>query len=63
MHVPWAAVTAASENLSVGVAAFPNMDTYKIPLPQSLAEAAQIGIMTFSAISSRLAGLNKDTLD
>jgi hypothetical protein len=41
------------------------MDTYKIPLPQSLGELAPTGSMTFCAVSSRpvtLKGLPKDTL-
>jgi hypothetical protein len=52
MHDTWAAVAIATENLSVGSVALPNMDTYKIPLPQSLGELAPTGSMTFCAVSS-----------
>jgi hypothetical protein len=42
------------------------MDTYKIPLPQSLVDASLVGSMTFCSVSSHpatLTGLPKDTLD
>jgi hypothetical protein len=66
MQVPWAAVVAASEKLSVGAITLPAMDTYKIPLPQSLADTSLVGSMTFCSVSSRpatLNGLPKDNLD
>ncbi len=66
MQVPWAAAVAASEKLSVGAIALPTMDTYKIPLPQSLADTSLVGSMTFCSVSSRpatLNGLPKDNLD
>ncbi len=56
----------ASEKLSVGAIALPTMDTYKIPLPQSLADVSLVGSMTFCSVSSRpatLNGLPKDNLD
>jgi hypothetical protein len=65
MQDAWAAVAVATESLSVGSVALPNMDTYKIPLPRSLVELAPTGSMTFCAVSSRpvtLKGLPKDTL-
>ncbi len=65
MQDAWAAVAVATENLSIGSVALTNMDTYKIPLPQSLVELAPTGSMTFCAVSSSpvtLKGLPKDTL-
>jgi hypothetical protein len=51
---------------SVGAITLPSMDTYKIPLPQSLADTSLVGSMTFCSVSSRpatLNGLPKDNLD
>ncbi len=64
MQAPWAAVISASKTLSVGATKLPNMDTYKIPLPQGLCAGASLSSMTFCSVSSRLAnlkGLPKDT--
>jgi hypothetical protein len=64
MLEPWTAVAIAKE-LSVGSVTLPNMDTYKVPLPQSLIELSPASSMTFCAVSLRpvtLKGLRKDTL-
>jgi hypothetical protein len=65
MLEPWTAVASAITDLSVGSVPLSNMDTYKLPLPQSLDTLSQIGSMTFCAVSSRpvtLKKLPKDTL-
>ncbi len=65
MLEPWTAVASATSDLSVGSVLLSNMDTYKLPLPQSLDTMSQIGSMTFCAVSSRpvtLKKLPKDTL-
>ncbi len=64
MQAPWAAVVSASEALSVGATKLPNMDTYKILLPQGINAGAKLSSMTFYSVSSRpanLQGLPKDT--
>jgi hypothetical protein len=65
MLEPWTAVASVTSDLSVGSVPLSNMDTYKLPLPQSLGEMSQIGSMTFCAVSSRpvtMKKLPKDTL-
>ncbi len=65
MLEPWTAVAVATEKLSVGSVTLPNMDTYKVPMPQSLSELSPTCSMTFCAVSLRpvtLKGLPKDTL-
>jgi hypothetical protein len=62
---PWTAVAVAMESLSVGSVTLPNMDTYKVAMPQSLSELSPLCSLTFCAVSSRpvtLRGLPKDTL-
>jgi hypothetical protein len=64
MQAPWAAVVSASEALSVGATKLPNMDTYKVLLPQGIDAGATLSSMTFCSVSSRpanLKGLPKDT--
>ncbi len=53
------------EKLSVGSVTLPNMDTYKVPMPQNLSDLSPTSSMIFCAVSSRpvtLKGLHKDTL-
>jgi hypothetical protein len=62
---PWTAVAVLTERLSVGSVMLPNLDTYKVALPQSLSELSPVCSLTFCAVSSRpvtLKGLPKDTL-
>jgi hypothetical protein len=62
---PWTAIAVATERLSVGSVTLPNMDTYKVALPQGLSELSPVCSLTFCAVSSRpvtLKGLPKDTL-
>jgi hypothetical protein len=61
----WAAVVAASENLSEGGISLPHMDSYKISVPSSLSEQCTLTSMTFCSSSTRpatLRGLPKDNL-
>ncbi len=65
MQEPWAAIVSSTESLSAGATILLNMDTYKIPLPQSICENAPLNGMTFCSAGPRpatLAGLPKDKL-
>jgi hypothetical protein len=65
LYNAWAAVVAASKNLSEGGISLPHMDSYKISVPSSLSEQCTFNSMTFCSSSTRpatLRGLPKDNL-
>ncbi len=59
----WAAVAAAVDDHSVGVALLPSPDTYRIPLPSGLESTSLDSVSTFCSRNSRpvtLRGIPKD---
>ncbi len=65
LHVPWARIVSATEDLSVGGTVLLSMDTYKVPLPANLALPSIFQSTIFCSTSSRpvtLRGLPKDTV-